>query len=461
MLLEAISYKQIRIDLPVALQHITKLHIKQGLNQHAIACITGVLEEHENIMPLYKLSIDTPITIKTEAEQSEIIFRGVPTKLNIRHQQGLYEVDLEISSYSILLDFKKHARSFQDKNKSYELIFKEIIEGYKGDILDKASNGKIQNRVNIQYQETDWEFLIRLAAQLETIVYPEVLGEKPQIYIGIAKKNNDEIYTGTYEIEKDLKTYLEFTENAKPTVEANFLTYTLESIQNFSIGNQINYQNTAFIIIEKISQLENGILNNHYKIKKKEGIKVNKCYNSNLKGTAIEGKVIDRKKDQLKLHLAIDSTQNLQTANWYSMETIYEGSGSTGWYCMPEIGDSVKLYLPTKDENDGYIKANERKNSEENPKLEDPSIKSYETIFNKEMKLTPNAVSFIAQEKKVHIKLMDDNGIAVESSEPIKISGGKNIDMTCQSIRMNSNDKIILSTRIANIIVDQIVHLKG
>jgi len=67
-----------------------------------------------------------------------------------------------------------------------------------------------------------------------------------------------------------------------------------------------------------------------------------------LTGTAIEGKVLEVKKDQVRLHLSIDEAQKKEEATWFSLATPYTAGGHSGFYSPPEEGDSVHLALQGK-----------------------------------------------------------------------------------------------------------------
>ena len=64
---------------------------------------------------------------------------------------------------------EKKNRSFQNKQKTYVSLENEIMEVYsKAMISDVASKKKELGKFIVQYQETDWEFLKRLASHFHT-----------------------------------------------------------------------------------------------------------------------------------------------------------------------------------------------------------------------------------------------------------------------------------------------------
>ncbi|TCO67909.1 contractile injection system protein, VgrG/Pvc8 family [Marinisporobacter balticus] len=326
-----LSYQNLTIDLPVKLQKITKLKIEQSLNNHAVAHITGILEETEKLDAIYKLNIETNIKIKSKAEDGEkIIFSGVPVNVSIKHTDDVYYIDLVLNSYSIYLDFKTKSRSFQNKQNPYTNIFKEVIKEYAGYVLDVATKGAKQNGAIIQYEETDWEFIKRIASHVGAKIFPEIQSNKPKIYIGMNRGNSYEERNHNYTIEKNIKDYLDFEKNYGGASEKDRIFYTVESMDDYELGDKITYQKIVFTVVQKNSALEKGILTHRYKLQKEKSIKQNILYNKKIEGVSIEGKVLAVKRDKLKLHLSIDPTQSEELANWYQFDTSYTSEGTTG-----------------------------------------------------------------------------------------------------------------------------------
>ncbi|WP_129599955.1 hypothetical protein [Anaerophilus nitritogenes] len=461
MMKSGVSYKNLIVDLPVKLYKITNLKIEQGLNNHASAYITGILDEAEKSNAIYNLNIQTNIKIKIKTEyEEEVIFSGVPVNISIQHIDDVYYIYIVLNSHSIHLDFKVKSRSFQDKYNPYTNIFKEVIKEYDGYILDMATKGALQNSAIIQYEETDWEFIKRVASHVGAKIFSEIKSDKPKIYIGMNSGNSYKEKNHNYIIEKKIKEYLNFEKNYGSFREKDMLFYTVESLENYELGDKITYKKVVFVVVEKISELVKGILIHRYKLQKEQGIKQNILYNKKIKGVSIDGKVLAREKDKLKLHLSIDTTQSINQANWYQLDTSYTTEGKTGFYSTPQIGDSVNLYIKGTDEREAYVKSVNRLDGEENPKVQDPSTKYYGTIHGKEMKLGSKELSFSTVENVLYIKMADETGVEVTSNNDIQIKTENKMYVECESMEVESKDKIILATRESSIIVDQVVHIK-
>ena len=119
------------------------------------------------------------VKIQTDKDVENEIFNGIIDYFEILHYgNDGYEVYLEIFSKSIMLDRKleKKYRVFQDTSWTYEKIIDEINKEYKDNkinvIASEVCKKSIEN-IKIQFDETDWDFLKRLAT-LTSILFPTI-----------------------------------------------------------------------------------------------------------------------------------------------------------------------------------------------------------------------------------------------------------------------------------------------
>ena len=65
--------------------------------------------------------------------------------------------------------------------------------------------------------------------------------------------------------------------------------------------------------------------------------------------------VLSVSRDKVKVHIKADGSQDVGTAKWFPYSTVYSSPVGTGWYCMPEVNDKVRLYFPNEKEEDAYV----------------------------------------------------------------------------------------------------------
>ncbi|OAB35032.1 hypothetical protein [Paenibacillus glacialis] len=91
------------------------------------------------------------------------------------HVNGVYYVEIESLSGSIQLDTQKRKRSFQDISMTYDTLLKNILKEHPGaDISCNIGEGLPIGEPIIQYEETDWELINRLASHFQQFVTNEM-----------------------------------------------------------------------------------------------------------------------------------------------------------------------------------------------------------------------------------------------------------------------------------------------
>ena len=128
---------------------------------------------------------------------------------------------------------------------------------------------------------------------------------------------------------------------------------------------------------------------------------------------------------------------------WYSFSTVYSSADGTGWYCMPEIGDTVRLYFPTSKEQEAYVVSAYHESGASLRKH--PECKFWRNKEGKEIQLSPERI-LLTNNDGTYIELSDDNGIEIvsESSVTVKSGGSLSITSSNSSIEMSAPKKIRL-----------------
>ncbi|WP_252238059.1 hypothetical protein [Clostridium sp. VAP51] len=69
------------------------------------------------------------------------------------------------------MDLEKKSRSFQGEYLTYTEIFNTINKIHNAQMIDYVTNSKTIDNMIVQYNETDWEFLKRLASHFNTVLH--------------------------------------------------------------------------------------------------------------------------------------------------------------------------------------------------------------------------------------------------------------------------------------------------
>ena len=75
-------------------------------------------------------------------------------------------------------------------------------------------------------------------------------------------------------------------------------------------------------------------------------------HNEMIVGASVTGLVTDVSRDKVKVQLEIDELG--KTEYWFPYSTMSASPDGSGWYCMPEKWDQVRVYFPTNEESDAY-----------------------------------------------------------------------------------------------------------
>lgn len=202
-----------------------------------------------------------------------------------------------------------------------------------------------------------------------------------------------------YTITKDRSRFLHTKHNdiERPMEERDTVAYVIESKKTLALGDRVQLQNKELVVAKSIARMQRGVLTYEYHLLSEAGIRQERLNIPSLSGTAIEGKVLEVKKDQVRLHLTIDETQKKEEATWFSLATPYTAEGHSGFYSPPEEGDHVHLAFSTHREEAAVVRHSVRKGGDANPKTADPKTSYWGTPKGKDIKLDPQSVTFTAR----------------------------------------------------------------
>lgn len=468
MTVSVTAYHNLQIS-PYELTSLKELTLTKKLNEHVRLQFTGIVSEEVKDRYVATAEAKSPIEVwqLDPSGNRTPLFNGIVLNIEVRSVRDVYYLEIEAVSHTYDLDVQQKSRSFQYTDMTYGALFKQVGADYPGiDILDEVTNGGTLGTFTMQHKETDWQFLKRMASRFHTGLVPAALFDKPKFYFGIPEgqhKGNLEDYH--YTITKNIAHYLKLKENDGVEIDENdCMYYTVETDRILEIGDQITFKAESLYVFEAVTKMKDGLLKHSYTLSSKNGMSQKKTHNHSIIGLSIEGKVLEVAKDHVKIHLDIDQTQNKNEAYWFPYATTYSAEGHSGWYCMPEVNDTVRVYFPTNQEEDGIANSSVRKNTEDSKtnKLSDPNIKYFRTAFGKELMMSPKEIVITAQDGDVFIRLNEDNGIEIYSKKEIKVISDQDISLNASSkIMINAKERIHLSCKESTITLDGDTQIYG
>ena len=448
---------------PFEIIQLLEFSYRHALNQHAYITWKAVIAEEKKHTYLEELDTATEITVSKRMEDGKEhrFFTGYLQDIQITNHNQVYYLEVTAVSASILLDIEKRRHSFQNITASYEDIINEVFSRYKNALyIDHLSNEQKTNQLYVQYEETDWEFLNRLAAMLGGNVLSMDQLAEPRIYFGLPDLIlKGEIEASHYEIKRDHAKFRKITANTSYDIPTySYIGYLVESLQLFLLGDKVRFQGREYAITEVKRHLDKGMLRNQYRLTYKKDAVRYPIRNKQLRGVSLKGTVKEVKDDKVLVSLDIDKKYGGRAEYWFSYSTSYTSEHHIGWYMMPEKEDRVRVHFPTESEKDAFAAASVR---DDQGKADDlsPEIKTLKNKYGKTITLEPDKITICGN--GTQIVLSDSQGVIIKSDQSVSISGKDHIRIHGNEIVMDAADQIKLSVSSNSITVDEKIVLNG
>lgn len=429
------------IDLSIAsFVSIQEVYIHKKANHHGMAKIKGIIPEGSE-GELFKNadSRKASLYIIDEDGKKKDIFSGIIHSLEVGNAGGVKTVRAVLSGSTKLMDCRLHTRTFQSGAMSYGELLETVNAGYEKALY--LANCKVENPIGkfiVQYQETDWEFIKRLASHFNQPILTDYAGEGIRYSFGLAPDSQ----------EKELDVYGCSVGNAKeellmkegnqvPEVMADdFAFYKVKSREYLELGERVTFLAQSFFVYESVSVLEGGELLHTYILRRAGGFQTVYGHNRGIIGASLDAVILETEKDRVKVAVTADENREKAGETWFPYSTVYSSPDGSGWYCMPEKGDGVRLYFPSEREEDGYIisainlgNTGDSQTGGFGPRS-NPDRKAISNRHGKQVIFTPTAI-ILTNNKGMTVVLDEEKGIMVASDKAVTISAEE--DMMIES----------------------------
>ncbi|MEC1180056.1 contractile injection system protein, VgrG/Pvc8 family [Metasolibacillus meyeri] len=463
---DVIGYGELALVSPYHVQTLQNIHLSQAVNDHAKLSLTGFIPADKKDVCIQQASSTDVVTLyqMKNGQRVRPLFQGQVTELAVRSVRGVDQIELTALSATAQLDYKRQSRSFQNEHVTYEAVLREVLKNYAGaDVIDQASKGAKTQAFILQYRETDWQFLQRLASHFRTVLVPAVDTQQPKLWFGLPEGKVVQLAVDHYTVSKNRTLYLQAKQNDRhyPLTEEDTICYQVSSTQPAALGDRVLFQGKELVIAQALAQMKQGIWTYDYTLLPEAGIRQAKQTLTAHTGIALTGKVLAVKKDQVRLHLSIDKVQKKEEATWFSLATPYSAEGHSGFYSPPEEGDTVQLFLPTAEESTAFVRQSIRQGGDTNPKTADADTAYWGNAKGKEVKLDPQAVTLTATEGAVYISVHQDSGIEVQSQHPLAVTAGGHLVLTGNKISWTATESIHFTCRSSSLVLDGISDIQG
>jgi len=443
---------EIRIE-PFEFMGVLEFTSTKGLNEHGRITASGRIQA-DKVSEYEQLAMnETWISVKVSNENEETFFCGVLTKLSIKTQAQVHTMTIEAMTGSFLLDRIPHTLSFQDEALTYKSMLETSLKSENGEVMMQDKTGEKAGGLVMQYQETSWQFAMRIARRLHMPLLPafNVFGKK--FYMGIKEnKAGDELKSDSYTTVKSNDN------NDIMLTEAGIVKAVSRDI--YQLGKNVMWQNRELMVCKVESYLEGSeLVSLYYLSKLRTSFSDLGSKNQQISGISLKATVTGVKKDKVQVNIHDDENKACGV-RWFSYATVYSTPDGTGWYCMPEIGDTVRLIFPDADETKAYVASSvhlEAKGGRVNPEQ-----KSFKNKQGKEVLLTTDKLIF-SNNAGLSVELSDRNGIAIKSNKNITIDATGNLTINSKSgnIGINAADDLSIIQGAAKILMNDGIDFTG
>ena len=454
---------KIEIDGQQILWRDMKLEIDSRIGEHTVGKIKYI--GSVNQLSLYDALIDRKgdkeIKILGRSNVSDnignstekIFLNGVIKELQINETTaGALTVEITAISKSILLDRIPRYRSFQDPTLTYSAIAEEINGNYgtnDGKIVNVGEDMQAVPRMTIQYNETDWEYLKRIASYTGQ----PVMAYSDKVFVGFFKNMPAQTpnlkYSQFGKRTKKERTYFKITGTEVYPVATPIKLKTRNRVSGEEVEND-------YYVLENKIYNEGNTLKCEYILGKQTDYFVDPIPHEKIRGAVIEARTVhiartdesksnhgraDGSSDNLEgrtvgakpLNKYIEKTEDSQNENvkekvktkdiavmtlnlteglmdlgenGQSFEDKYAGKSyfpyitpysqsNTGFTPAPEVNDRVALYFPSGNETKAFVIG--ALNNDGNGRFTDVANRNYhvgDSDFN--MVLATNSLSTTA-----------------------------------------------------------------
>jgi len=463
---EVIGYSELELVSPYEVKTLHDLCLIQTVNDHARLSIVGFIPEEKKASCLQKASTTDRIELyqKKGGERVQPLFIGYVTEVAVQMVRGVYQITIEAISATFQLDCQRRKRSFQHAKMRYSDMIQQVLADYPGaDVIDTVSKTTPLQQFILQYEETDWQFLQRMASHFRTVLIPAIDGEQPKFWFGLPEGRVATISSTNYTLSKNRAQFLQIAHNdlERPVVESSMLMYNVESYQPLRLGARVSFQKKELVVAQSIARMKQGVLTFDYQLLPESGVRQERRTIPLLAGVSIEGTVLAIQKDQVQLHLSIDSEQKKEEATWFSLATPYSAEGHSGFYSPPEEGDQVHLLFPTSQETAAFVRQSVRKSGDTNPKTADSKTAYWGTAKGKHLKFDPQSVELTATEGAVFLQLHQESGITIHSKHPLTVTASEDVTLTGKTMTMSGTESLRFTCGSSSLVLDGITDIQG
>lgn len=431
----------------IVLDRILTCEIENHIGEHSTLMLSGMADDVEKL--LYEVPDCQNIeVILRGGKDPEILFSGILTSIRVTESGQMKTVWIEGKSRSWLMDRTRHSRSFQDSRMSFQALAQKILEDYGDSSLIYAAESRETESLIIQYEETDWAFLKRVFSLAGLVLTPESRRPGLKLYAGVPKLPERKLQYEVLSVEKDMESYYRLKANNRQVHTADFTQYTVVSGQLMGIFETVLIQGQPLAAYACRYSFDDQEMTAVYCLQSPKGLTVQAVYPMHLIGAALMAKVVNVSASMVQAAMEIDGTHVERAVHWFPFSTLSASPDGSGWYCMPEIGDDVRIYFPSKQEEEAV--ALSAVSSYETPqegsdRMQDPNSRYLRTRYGQELAMNPEYIRLSCGGGKSAVTIQTDGTLSIQGQETAGIQAAETIIIHAdQELSIHVREKFLM-----------------
>ena len=428
------------IQGPIHFKSISELCFTVKGNDHGNLIIRGFLNEESGDTEIYKDLEGQPLGVYSVLDGGSPIFVGRIKQMFVHQTNRQYVAEAHVVTFSSELDKKRKSRSFQNPDMTYADLIRSVLQDTpNAAAVCSVGEDTPIGRPIFQYKETDWEFIKRMASELNTKIFPVREVPSAQIYIGLEERTTGCDFSNSEYIQKVDRQFYRLGGVQAGLYKADFLCYRVKDTRNLSIGSTVLWRGAPIYICEVSANLIDGELIFTYLLGQK-GMAAEKPYkNKKMIGLSLNGTVKSTSQEQVQILLDIDNGKDTG-----SYPFPWRPESGNIMYCMPKVGTRASLFLQNGDGSSAIALTSPRENGESCAAMSDPSMRCFTTEHGKQLFLYPESMGVIAgaPDAPDQINLDQLNHLLMESAKAFQMTAQLNIRITAPIIKLQTPQNI-------------------
>lgn len=161
-----------------------------------------------------------------------------------------------------------------------------------------------------------------------------------------------------------------------------------------------------------------------YGLQSTQGLKCTASYPMHLIGVALTGKVVKVSGTKIRAALEIDKGHVERAVFWFPFSTLSASPDGSGWYCMPEEGDDVRIYFPSKQEKEAValsaVSNYDASQAGGEDRMSNPNSRYLRTKAGQELALAPDHIKLSCAEQASSVAIDTDGKVTIQAQNMVR-----------------------------------------